>query len=365
MNINSGDLLLLPDASTMSILPWRPQEGRVMRFICNVLTPKKEEFESSSRTILKNAVKYLTDMGYQFKIGNECEFYVFKTDEDGYPTKIPYDEGGFFDISPLDKGENIRRDICLSLEEMGITPKSSHHEHGPGQNEIDFRYSNPITSADDLITLKWVVKSIAAKYGGYATFMPKPLKYESGSGLHLNLYLSKNKQNLFLDNSNLKDGEYFIAGIMNRIREITAILNPTRNSYKRFGEFEAPKYITWSKQNCYGLIRLLSDEQNAKIELRSLDPTTNPYLAYACIIYAGIEGIKNKEELEQMADSSDIKEATKTLPTSFEEALSILKQSDFIEKYLPKEAIKTFIKEKEKELEADEELQEHRYFMIH
>ncbi len=365
MNVNEGDLLLFPDALTMSILPWRPSEGRVMRFICDVLTPDKKEFNSSSRAILRKAVKELNDTGYQFKIGNECEFYVFKTDDEGYPTKIPYDEGGFFDISPLDKGENIRRDICLSLEEMGITPKSSHHEHGPGQNEIDFRYSNPLTSADDLITLKWVVKSIAAKYGGYASFMPKPLKYESGSGLHLNLYLSKDKQNLFLDSCPIKDGKYFIAGIMNRIREITAILNPTRNSYKRFGEFEAPKYITWSKQNRSQLIRLVSDEENAKIELRSLDPTTNPYLAYACIIYAGLEGIKNKEELTNSTDSSVIEKDTKMLPSSFEEALSIFKESAFIKKYFPNDIINTFIRKKEEELETDEELQEHRYFTIH
>lgn len=369
-NEKNNTLLLFPDPTTLSILPWRPSEGRVARFFCDVKYPNGENFESDSRMILTKAVNKAKEMGYTIKVGTECEFYIFKTDDEGQPTLMPYDEAGYFDVSPVDKGENIRREICLTLEEMGITPISSHHERGPGQNRIIFRNSEALLAADDFVTFKWIVKAIANKNGGYATFMPKPLKELSGSGLHLNLLVFKDNENILskgLEDS--KEAKYFIAGIMNRIKEITAILNPTRNSYKRFGEFYAPKSITWSKKNPNTLIKITDYIENrSKVTLRSLDPTANPYLAFALVINAGLEGIKRKEELNENANlkyfTQDAKiEDIDTLADNFSLALGVFENSTFVKECLGENLVYNFVNKRKKDLQIDEDIQELKYFL--
>ena len=259
LNVEQSDLFITPDPSTLSILPWRPSHGRVVRLFCNVNYPDGRPFEGSSRHILQRAVKEAAQMGYVCKIGAECEFYLFETDEKGNPTMNPHDLGGYCDIAPNDKGENVRREICLTLEEMGIHPEASHHEQGPGQNEIDFKYSDAMTAADNLLTFKAAVKSIAARNGLYASFMPKPLPDKSGSGLHVNLSLSQGGRNIFKtapDEGHCPEAEHFMAGVLDHIREITVFLNPLTNSYARFGAFEAPRYLSWSHQNRSQLIRI-------------------------------------------------------------------------------------------------------------
>ena len=245
--VKESDLLLFPDPSTLTVLPWRPGPGRVVRFFCDIKNPDGSPFAHDSRYLLKKVVQRCKSRGYVCKIGAECEFYLFKTDENGDPTDITLDGGGYLDISPLDKGENIRREICLNLEEMGINPESSHHEQGPGQNEIDFQYSDALACADNLLTFKSVVKAIAARNGYFASFMPKPLPQEAGSGLHVNISLEKNGLNIFKDFVDGRQGitDSFIAGILERTPEITLFLNPLCNSYERFGSFEAPKYVSW------------------------------------------------------------------------------------------------------------------------
>lgn len=357
-DVVKSDLLLFPEASTLSVLPWRPQRGRVVRFFCNVRTPEKETFIYDSRVILKKVIKKCADMGYIPYIGTECEFYLFKTDENGEPTTIPHDKGGYFDISPIDKGENIRREICLCLEEMGIKPETSHHEQGPGQNEIDFKYSDSLTAADNFLTFKSVVKAIATRNGLFASFMPKPLDGESGNGLHINLSLFKNGINIFkIDSGNKKEMENFIAGILSKAKEITAFLNPIPNSYDRFGKFEAPKYISWSHQNRSQLIRIpAAIGEKTRMELRSPDSAINPYLAFALIIEAGIYGIENDIKLpEEVSENlyivnEKILNNIDSLPENLEEALNIAKNSDFIKSVIGSDILERYISLKQYEI---------------
>ncbi|MDS0526372.1 type I glutamate--ammonia ligase [Clostridium sp. SHJSY1] len=343
LNIEESDLFLFPDPSTLAILPWRPQEGRVARFFCDIKTPDGDIFKGDCRNILKKAVQDLWNLGYTTKVGPECEFYLFKTDDEGDPILVPHDGAGYFEVAPFDKGENIRREICLTLEEMGVTPESSHHESGPGQNEIDFMHDNALISADNFITYKNVIKTIANLNGLHASFMPKPLLNKSGSGLHINLSISKEDKNLFhTDGAHNKVAEGFIAGVMDRIKEITAVLNPTVNSYKRFGSFEAPKYVTWSHKNRSQLIRIpASRGEYSRMELRSPDSTCNPYIAFALLIYAGMEGIKEGKVLPEAVegnlygdiDNIEVEKFDK-LPSNLNESLHIMKNSEFVKKVL-------------------------------
>ena len=251
-----SDLYLHPDPSTLSILPWRPSNGRVVRMFCNVTYPDGTPFEGDSRSILQAAIRYAADNGVNCTFGNESEFYLFKTDDEGRPTKEPFDEAGYLDIAPEDKGENVRREICFTLSDMGIVPESSHHEAGPGQNEVDFRYSDPLTAAEDAITLRSVIKTIAMRNGLYADFSPKPLEEHSGNGMHINIMV------------HAMDGEdklrSFMAGIIKHIEEITFFLNPTEQSYRRFGEKKAPVYITWSSENRNQLIMIPECSKNRR-----------------------------------------------------------------------------------------------------
>jgi len=340
--VEHSDLFLRPDPSTLQVLPWRPSQGRVCRMFCDVCRPDGEPFPCDGRTVLKKALARAARLGYTCKIGTECEFYLFEAGgkED---VLIPCDQGGYCDIAPLDKGENIRREICLTLEEMGICPESSHHEQGPGQNEIDFRYSGALTAADNLLTFKSAVRSIAALNGLYASFLPKPFGGKSGSGLHVNLSLHRGDRNLF-------DGEHpearsFLQGILDRVGEITAFLNPLTNSYERFGAFEAPKYIGWSRENRSQLVRIPAARgQYCRMELRSPDPACNPYLAFALIIEAGLDGIDGGLPLSPSTDGDlyASRESYPLLPENLGQALSLARESAFVRRVLPGELLESY-----------------------
>lgn len=360
MNVEESDLFLVPEAGTISILPWRPSHGRVMRFFSNIKHPDGTPFEGDGRYILKKAVQQCANMGYVCKIGTECEFYLFETDEKGNPTDQPHDHGTYCDIAPLDKGENVRREICLTLEEMGLLPESSHHEQGPGQNEIDFQYSDAMTTADNLITFRSAVKVVAARNGLYASFMPKPIPGKSGSGMHTNISLSKNGENIF----RAENGEYspeaksFIAGIMEIIPEITLFLNPTTNSYARFGEFEAPKYITWSHQNRSQLVRIpAATGEFSRMELRSPDLSCNPYLAFSLLIHAGLEGIKEHKTLSapsnyNLYEHDVFMEGLTPLPKNLGEAIVCAEKSRFLRTVFTEDFIQKFLEVKRQEWRA-------------
>ncbi|MBQ8280608.1 MAG: glutamine synthetase [Roseburia sp.] len=329
-----SDLLLHPEADTLMILPWRPEHGRVVRMFCNITYPDGTPFECDSRTILKNAVQEAEASGYQFFFGAEQEFYLFKLNENGEPTKEPYDQAGYMDIAPEDKGENIRREVCLTLEQMGIRPESSHHEEGPGQNEIDFRYSDPLTAADNAMTFQTVVKTVAQRNGLFADFSPKPLADKPGNGFHINMSVKASDN---VDNMN-----YMIAGILNKIADMTVFLNTTENSYQRFGSNKAPRYISWSSENRSQLVRIpAAVGEYRRAELRSPDPSANTYLAFALMIYASLHGIQNKIELPPPADMNLYKADAATLatfkqlPGDLNTACMLAVNSSFIKEHIP------------------------------
>lgn len=336
-----SDLFLHPDPSTIAILPWRPEHGKVVRMFCDITYQDGRIFEADTRSILKKAISDAGEKGLRFFFGSELEFYLFKTDENGKRTYEPYDTAGYMDIAPEDKGENVRRAICLTLEQMGIIPESSHHESGPGQNEIDFRYSDPLSAADNAITFRSVVKTIAAANGLYADFSPKPLEGKPGSGFYINISVKG-------------DGEqekfpYIIGGIMDKIKDMTAFLNPDELSYKRLGNCKAPKYISWSNENRSQLIRVpVAENENKRVELRSPDGTANPYLAFALLIYAAMHGIENKltpppaSNINLFAAPAKVLADFDTLPESLEDAGNIAAESEFIASHLPSSIIKAY-----------------------
>lgn len=358
-DVTESDLLLFPDPATLTMLPWRPGPGRVVKFYCDIKNPDRSSFLSDSRFILKKAIKRCEDMGYVCKIGAECEFYLFKTDENGNPTTETLDNGGYLDTHPLDKGANIRREICLLLEEMGLKPETSHHERGPGQNEIDFKFSDALSCADNFLTFKSVVKATASRNGLFASFMPKPILEESGSGLHVNISLSQNGFNIFKDTDEKlsKAAEGFMAGILEKAPEMTLFLNPIANSYERFGKFEAPKYVSWSDQNRSQLIRIpaVTQKERVRMELRSPDPSINPYLAFALIINAGLDGIEKKLILPPplnadlyKEDETILKNLT-ALPSSLSKAIELAQGSDFVKNTIYGEIMDKYIAIKKEE----------------
>ena len=290
-----SDLFLQPDTSTLCLLPWRPDHGRVARLFCRILRSDGTPFEGDSRALLQKAVDDAAAMGVSFAFGSEMEFYLFRRDENGEPTTIPYDRAGYMDIAPEDKGENVRREICLTLEQMGIRPECSHHEQGPGQNEIDFRYAEPVKAADDAVTFRTVVNTVALRNGLAADFSPKPLRSEPGNGMHINLSARSSTGEDIMPQ--------VIAGILSHIADMTAFLNTTPASYQRFGSYKAPRYISWSSENRSQLIRIPAAEgEYRRAELRSPDPICNPYIAYTLLIYAGLDGIRRRAELPASAD---------------------------------------------------------------
>lgn len=336
------DLLLVPDISTLSVLPWRPKSGRVVRFFCSLKNADGSDYKGDMRSSLTNYINTLRLDGYSCEMGTKCEFYLFELDENGSPTKIPHDNGSYLDVAPLDKCENTRREICLSLEEMGLNPKSSCHKHGPGQNEIEFRENEPVTAADNMVHYKTVVKSIAAQNGLFASFMPMPLDDGHGSALCISLSLKKGGENIFGSDPETMthEGKCFISGVLERIREITAFLNSTTNSYKRIGIGYAPKYINWSYENRSQLIRVPKTAGLApRIEIRSADACCNPYVTFKLILAAGIEGIEsgNCSLLEKTMKNSNNPFDFQPIPASLEESAAIAKNSDFVKRTLSDE----------------------------
>ena len=325
-NCSFPTVYLRPDPSTLAVLPWRPDSGKVLRMFCEVCDPDGNVIETDTREILKKAVVKAEEAGIGFRFGTEAEFYLFLKDNDGEPTRIPYDKAGYMDIAPLDKCENIRREIILTIEKMGLVPERSHHEQGPGQNQIDFHYGRPLKAADQMITFKMAVSTIADRYGLYADFSPMPLEGKPGNGYHINIYAED------------KDGNDVVraasAGIINRIREITLFLNPTEESYSRLGSVAAPGGAEDPGSIRSGLMYIGSFHGHTRSELRSPDAAGNPYLVYALLIYAGLEGIEKGMELSGEADvSGDI------LPASREEAVRFALDSGFVRSVIPEDII--------------------------
>ena len=303
LHIEESDMYLHPDLDTFEIFPWRPQQGKVARLICDVYLPDGSPFAGDPRYVLKTVLREAKEMGYSFFVGPECEFFLFHTDEEGHPTTQTRETGSYFDISPLDMGENVRRDIVLNLEEMGFCVEASHHELAPAQHEIDLEYREALKTADDIMTFRMAVKTIAKRHGFHATFMPKPREGVNGSGMHLVLALRDSLgRNLFADPEDSLGlsltARRFMAGILNHMKEMTLLTNPTVNSYKRLiPGYDAPVYIAWShlsSRNC--LIRIPSPGGEG-IELRCPDGAMNPYLALAACLQAGMEGIEKEMEL--------------------------------------------------------------------
>ncbi len=329
-----SDLLLHPDADTLAPLPWRPEHGRVVRMLCSISYPDGSSFECDSRSLLKKAVQDAEAAGFRFFFGAEQEFYLFWLDDNSQPTKIPYDSAGYMDMAPEDRGENIRREICLTLEQMGILPESSHHEEGPGQNEIDFRYSDPLTAADNAMTFQTVVRTVAHRNGLSADFSPKPLSDQPGNGFHINVSVKAADKTDALD--------FVIAGIMAKIPEMTAFLNPTESSYLRFGSHKAPSHISWSCENRSQLIRIpAAVGEYRRAELRSPDPSANAYLSFALIIYAGLYGIRSQLKLSAPADfnlyraDADTLARFRQLPGDLTAACRLAADSSFIRQHIP------------------------------
>lgn len=335
---NYQDLFLRPDLSTLHILPWRPQSGRVIRFYCDIVLSDGTPYPYDCRKFLKDTLKECAELNFDVMTGLKSEFYLFKQDEDGNPTAIPFDNGTYFDVAPADKGENIRREICLTLEEMGIMPESSHHEAGPGQNEIDFAAADALTTADHFVTYKNVVANIAARNGVHASFDPKPIVDKPGNGLHMKVATYRDGKDI--NETDPAFTESFIAGVLNRMKDITVFLNSCENSYDRFGQNEAPKYITWSAQSRSRLLRVpIVNGKRTCFVLRSPDSSINPYLAIAMVIQAGLEGLRNNEILPPPQDVSTRHLSDKELanleklPTTLAEAISFAKDSEFLKGY--------------------------------
>ncbi|MBQ7507410.1 MAG: glutamine synthetase [Lachnospiraceae bacterium] len=323
-------LYLKPDPATLSVLPWRPDSGKVLRMFCDVFTADGEEVASDTRSILRRAIREAEREGIEFRFGSETEFYLFTKDEEGNPTKLPYDAAGYLDIAPLDRGENIRREICLTIERMGLTPERSHHERGPGQNEIDFHYGKPLKAADQATTFKMVVNAVADRYGLTADFSPMPLPGKPGNGYHINIYA--------VDRDGRDVVKLAAAGIMDRIREITLFLNPTDASYARLGNSTAPDRVSWSSTGESELMYIETYKGKTRVELRSPDASSNPYLVYALLIYAGLEGIKNNQPLPKEMEKGGV-----LLPASRREAAELTRNSRFVYDRIPEGIIREYL----------------------
>ena len=364
-NIEESDLYLHPDPTTFAIFPWRPHNGKVARLICDVYTPDGKPLEYNPRLVLERVVKEAEDMGYKLKIGPEIEFFLFNTDESGRPTTETNDSGSYFDMAPLDNGENVRRDICLTLEEMGYTIEASHHEMAHGQHEIVFKEDDALVTADRIVTFRTVVKTIAKRSGLHATFMPKPFADEWGSGMHLTMHLEKDGENVFAFNettNKFRNETYrFIAGLLRYTREIVCLTNPTVNSYKRFiPGADAPYHISWSENNRSLLIRAIRSRvpEDSSIEYRSPDPIANPYLAIAAILKAGLKGLQDDSIILPPSIGMNVNELSKNdltmlgierMPVSLNEALQIAKRSELVEELLGKNLKDSYIAKKETE----------------
>ena len=335
-----SDLFLHPDSGTLCMLPWRPDHGRVARMFCRVLRPDGAVSEADCRALLQRAVEDAEKLGMTVSFGTEMEFYLFRRDENGESTRIPYDNAGYMDVAPEDKGENVRREICLTLEQMGIRPECSHHEQGPGQNEIDFRYADALTAADNAVTFKTVVNSVAVRNGLAADFSPKPLADQPGNGMHINISARHDGGDVM---------PQIIAGILAHIAELTVFLNTQEASYHRFGSSKAPRYISWSSENRSQLIRIPAAQgEYRRAELRSPDPLCNPYLAFALLIWAGLDGVEQQLVLPEAADvnfytaPTEVKARFRTLPETLEDAKAAAAASELVARYIPKSILQQY-----------------------
>ena len=363
VRIEESDMYLYPDLDTFTIFPWRPQQGKVARIICDVYCADGTPFEGDPRYILKRQIGKAAEMGYTFNVGPECEFFLFHTDENGQPTTITHEKAGYFDLGPVDLGENARRDMVLTLEDMGFEIEASHHEVAPAQHEIDFKYDEAMNTADNIMTFKLAVKTIAKRHGLFASFMPKPKCGINGSGMHINMSLSKDGKNIFDDvNGELglsKEAYYFIGGIIKHMKAITVIMNPLVNSYKRLVPgYEAPCYIAWSATNRSPLIRIpASRGQETRVELRNPDPAANPYLALAVCLAAGLDGIKKEieppaevpENIYELDDDERESRGIESLPADLHDAIGELKKDAFIQEVLGQHITNKYIEAKEAE----------------
>lgn len=365
--IEESDMYLKPDLDTFTIYPWFPEDSKVARIICDVYSVDGKPFSGDPRTILKNTLKRAEDMGYTFNVGNECEFFLFETDELGRPTTKTNDDADYFDMDPVDLGTNARRDICLTLEKMGFEVEASHHEAAAGQHEIDFKYDYALKTADNVITFKTVVKTIAKQYGLHATFMPKPIYGINGSGMHTNMSLfDKDGNNVFYDPTDelglSKIAYSFIAGLLEHVCGITAITNPLVNSYKRLVPgYEAPCYVAWSASNRTDIIRIpASRGAGTRIELRSPDTATNPYLCLAVCLAAGLDGIERclecppsvDENVFKLTDEERAAKGVVSLPGSLNQALKAMVDDGLVKEVLGKHAYNAFYTSKKKEWDS-------------
>ena len=344
VRIEESDMILYPDPDTFVVYPWTASEGKVARLICDVYKADRTPFEGCPRNTLKRVLKEAEEMGYTMHVGPEAEFFLFHIDEEGKSTMTTHDNAGYFDLGPVDRGEDARRDMCLILEQMGFEIEASHHEVAPGQHEIDFKYDDALTTADNVMTFKMIVRFIARQHGLHATFMPKPIYGVAGSGMHINQSLFKNGTNAFYDpkdeNQLSQEAYYYIGGLLKHAPAITAIANPLVNSYKRLiAGYEAPVYIAWSFQNRSPLVRVPAKRGNAtRLELRSPDPSCNPYLALAVTLKAGLDGIRNKiappppvnRNIYNMSEEELKKHCIRKLPSNLYEALEALKEDSVI-----------------------------------
>ncbi|MGI9950953.1 type I glutamate--ammonia ligase [Moorellaceae bacterium AZ2] len=365
VRIEESDMYLYPDPSTFTVFPWRPHEGTVARLICDIYNPDGTPFIGCPRNTLKRVLAEAEAMGFTMNVGPEAEFFLFHTDEHGRPTLETHDRGGYFDLTPVDLGEEARRDMVVTLEKMGFEVEASHHEVAPGQHEIDFKYADALKTADNIVTFKFVVRTIAQNHGLHATFMPKPIYGIAGSGMHCNISLFRDGQNAFYDpHGELQLSEtayYFLGGLMAHARAMAAITNPTINSYKRLvSGFEAPVYIAWSPKNRSPLIRVPAKRGlSTRLEVRHPDPSCNPYLAIAVILKAGLDGIKNRisppppvnGNIFHMGEEERKRLGIRTLPTSLDEALEALQEDPVIQEALGPHIYERFMEAKRIECE--------------
>lgn len=366
VRIEESDMYLYPDLDTFTIFPWRPQPGRVARLICDVYNTDGTPFEGDSRYILKKVQKEAEDMGYRFNVGPELEFFMLETDEHGKPEIRTYEKAGYFDVGPMDTGENFRRDMVLTLEDMGYAVEATHHEAAPGQHEIDFKYDKALNTADNVMTFKLAIRTIAGRHGMYASFMPKPIEGIHGSGMHLNMSLHRGEKNIFLDKQDerglSREAYWFMGGLLKHVKGMCAVLNPLVNSYKRLvSGFEAPVYLSWSVQNRSPLIRIpATGGIGTRLELRNPDPSANPYVALALCLAAGLDGIRNKilppeeftGDLGIVNEKNEERLGLEKLPRSLGEAISELEKDEFVRGVLGKEFTQCFLKAKKQEWDS-------------
>ncbi len=363
VRIEESDMYLYPDLDTFAIFPWRPQQGKVARIICDVYRPDGKPFAGDPRYVLHRVVEEAKEMGYTLNVGPECEFFLFHTDDDGQPTTISHEKAGYFDLGPIDLGENARRDMVLTLEDMGFEIEASHHEAAPAQHEIDFKYDEAIATADNIMTFKLAVKTIAKRHGLFASFMPKPKYGINGSGMHINMSLEKDGKNIFFDENDQmqlsKEAYYFIGGIMEHVKGMTAITNPLVNSYKRLVPgYEAPIYIAWSATNRSPLIRIPAARgEGTRVELRCPDPSANPYLALAVCLAAGLDGIRKQimppaavvKNVYEMRLDEKKAEGIEALPATLSEAVDELEKDEYILEVLGEHISRNYIAAKRTE----------------